>query len=139
MKDEKVELFPEEDRHDGQNIQRIRIYLGIKQDTLANELNISRAKVSIIEQQDVVEDYLLNEISNVLGVSPDLIKKFDVEKAIYNINNYKDATINGGAITGSRYANQQINPLDKVVELYERLLKSEREKLELFLKEKTNT
>lgn len=64
----------------------------------------------------------------------DVIKKFNFEKAIYNIcsNNYKDTTINEGANT---YAvAQQLNPLDKIVELYERLLKSEREKLEISLR-----
>ena len=52
---------------------------------------------------------------------------------IYNIcNNYKDATINEGANTFA--IEQQLNPLDKIVELYERLLKSEREKLEISLR-----
>ena len=91
-----------------------------------------------IEQQDVVENELLDKISSALGVSSELIKKFDIEKAIYNINNYKDATINGGAITGSKYVTQHVHPLDKVVELYERLLKSEREKLNILQQQKSN-
>ena len=50
------------------------------------------------------------------------------EKAICNINNYKDAPISPGAIATVYAHNQQINPIEKVVELYERLLKSEQEK-----------
>lgn len=139
MQVDEKNVFCLDERHDGQNVQRIRVYLGIKQESLAKELNISRSQLSLIEQQNEIDNELLANISNILGVTSELIKNFDLEKAIYNINNYKDATINGGAINGSRYAHQEINPLDKVVELYERLLKSEREKLELFLKQKSNS
>lgn len=66
-----------------------------------------------------------------MGISTDVIKDFDVEKAICNINNYKDATISPGAIATVYAHNQQINPIEKVVELYERLLKSEQEKIEI--------
>ncbi|MBZ4190752.1 MULTISPECIES: helix-turn-helix domain-containing protein [Bacteroidota] len=124
-----------EENHQGRNAQRIRIYLGIKQEVLASELGLSQPQVSEIERQAVIEPEVLNRIAIVLGVTPDLIKKFDVERAIYNINSYKDTTINGNN-NGSGTAHQSINPLDKVVELYERLLQSEREKLELFLSHK---
>ena len=46
-------------------------------------------------------------------------------------DSYKDATISPGAIATVYAHNQQINPLEKVVELYERLLKSEQEKIEI--------
>ncbi|WP_338839224.1 helix-turn-helix transcriptional regulator [Flavobacterium ginsenosidimutans] len=120
-----------EENHQGRNLQRIRIYLGIKQEVLASDLGISQPQVSIIEQQGVIEVSLLEKIATVLGVTPDLIKKFDVERAIYNINSYKDSTIQHGD-----NSTQNIHPLDKVVELYERLLQSEREKLELFINQK---
>ena len=58
-----------------------------------------------------------------------MIKNFDEEKAVYNINNhnYREATINEG---GSEIASAQIiNPIEKIVELYERLLESEKNNL----------
>ncbi len=71
---------------------------------------------------------MLSQIAGVLGVSSEVIRDFDVERAIYNINNsYSDATI----AEGSTAVVLQINPIEKIVELYERLLKSEREKIEL--------
>ena len=104
-------------RHVGRNLQRIR--------------GISQQEISKIEKQDEIEDKLLTQIATALGVSAEVIRDFDVERAIYNINSYKDATISPGA-TATVYAHtQQINPLDKIVELYERLLQSEREKIEL--------
>ncbi|TWI77939.1 helix-turn-helix protein [Lacibacter cauensis] len=116
-------------RHIGRNVQRMRIYFGIKQETLANELDMSQQAVSKLEQQEEIEPALLKKISEVIGVSPEMIENFDADKAIYNINNYNypDATISEGATA----IVQQINPVEKIVELYERLLKSEREKIEL--------
>ena len=113
-------------RHVGRNLQRIRVYLGMKQEALASDLGVSQQ-----EKQDEIEDGLLTKIAEVLGISTDVIKDFDVEKAICNINNYKDATISPGAIATVYAHNQQINPIEKVVELYERLLKSEQEKIEI--------
>ncbi len=117
--------------HVGFNIQKIRLFLGIKQEALASDLGISQGEVSIIESQDEVEDVLLSRIATVLGVSVQMIKNFDVEKTIFNINhhNYQDANIAEGATT---YAiTHQVNPIEKIVELYERLLKSEKEKIEM--------
>ena len=36
----------QEKRHMGQNLQRIRVYLGVKQDTLASDLKMSQQSVS---------------------------------------------------------------------------------------------
>ncbi|MFT4152357.1 helix-turn-helix domain-containing protein [Parafilimonas sp.] len=130
---ESVEVL--EENHQGRNAQRIRIYFGIKQEVLAKELDISQSQLSLIEHQPVIEESMLNKLSQALGVSPDIIKKFDVARAIYNINNYRDTTINGSN-SGSGTAHQHLNPIDKVVELYERLLNSEREKLELYINNK---
>lgn len=116
----------------GRNVQRIRMFLGIKQETLATGLGISGAEVSKIEKQDEIEEELLSRIAGVLGVSSEMIRDFDVEKAIYNINhNYQYANISDGATTYGGSGTQQINPIEKIVELYERLLQSEREKIEL--------
>lgn len=114
--------------HDGWKVQRVRVSLGVKQETLAVDLGMSQSEVSKIEQQDKIEDELMSKIAGALGVSPQVIRDFDIERAIYNIsNNYKDATISDG---GTAIA-LQINPIEKIVELYERLLQSEREKIEI--------
>lgn len=118
-------------KHIGQNLQRVRVYLGVKQDALASDLNMSQQTISKVEQQEDIEDGLLKQIADALGVSPELIRNFDLERSVYNINhnNYREATISEGATT---YAiSQQVNPVDKIVELYERLLQSEREKTEI--------
>lgn len=123
-------------RHIGHNIQKVRVYLGVKQEALAADMGIGQQALSKIEQDENVGEELLASVAKNLGVSPEVIRDFDLEKAIYNINhsNYRDATISEGATT---YAiSQQVNPIEKIVELYERLLKSEREKVEILTNKK---
>jgi len=118
-------------KHIGRNLQKVRVYLGVKQDALARDVGMSQQAISKIEQQDEIEDEPLRKIAEALGVSPELIRNFDEEKAVYNINNFRDNTLEQGATAIA----QQFNPVEKIVELYERLLTSEREKIQL-LKDK---
>jgi transcriptional regulator with XRE-family HTH domain len=122
--------------HHGRNIKRIREIYGIKQEALALELgdDWNQKKISLLESKEVVDDDLLNQVAKALKVSPEAIKNFDEEKAIYNIScSFSDNAVNNNAINI-----QNINPIEKWIEaleenkkLYERLLQTEREKLEL--------
>ena len=130
-----VEIKEKENRrHVGRNLQRIRVYLGMKQEALAADLGVNQQVISKIEKQEEIEEGFLKRIAEVLGISEEVIKDFDVEKTIFNINhhNYKDANISEGATTYAIV--QQINPLEKIGELYERLLKSEQDKIEILKK-----
>ena len=48
-------------RHVGRNLQRIRVYLGMKQEALASDLGVSQQEISKIEKQDEIEDGLLTK------------------------------------------------------------------------------
>ena len=112
--------------HEGRNIKRIREILGIKQDALAASLGLSQQAISQLEQKEALDRDILEKIAGVLKVPVEAIKNFDEEKAIYNIqNNYDSSTSN---------VNYQFNAVDKIVELYEALIKSEREKVEMLEK-----
>lgn len=112
--------------HIGRKISRIREIRGIKQDYLAVELGVSQQTISRIEQSEEVDDVMLEKIAGVLGVSADAIRNFSEEVLIFHIQNMHDNS------SAYQYNYQcHYNPLDKVVELYERLLASEREKVEL--------
>lgn len=101
-------------------------------------MGLSQQTVSRLEQSEIIEEDVLTKVANVLGVSPEAIKNFDEEKAIYNIqNNYEGSTLNHSS--NYQYNFQPtFNPIDKIVELYdekvallERLLQSEKDKVEL--------
>ena len=112
--------------HLGRKISRIRELRGMKQDTLAAELGISQQAVSKLEQSEEIEDSTLEKVAKALGVTAAGIKSFN-EEAIFNIisNTFTDNSSNNNNYLCT------INPLDKIIELYERLLASEREKNEL--------
>ncbi len=123
--------------HIGRKISRIRELRGIKQETLAQELGVSQQTVSRMEASEAVEEDILAKVAKILGVQPEAIKNFS-EEAIFNIigNTYNDH---------SSSLNYQctFNPLDKLMEvieenkkLYERLLQSEREKVEILRERK---
>jgi transcriptional regulator with XRE-family HTH domain len=112
--------------HLGRKISRIRELRGIKQEYLAMELGVSQQTISRMESSETVEDELLEKVAKVLGVPVEGIKNFS-EEAVFNIisNTFAEGSSNNNNYMCT------FNPLDKVVELYERLLKSEQEKVEL--------
>tara|TARA_R110001592_G_scaffold341967_2_gene631431 strand:+ start:678 stop:1073 length:396 start_codon:yes stop_codon:yes gene_type:complete len=115
--------------HIGRKISRIRELRGMKQETLAEELGISQQAVSKIEQSEKIEDDKLEQIAKALGVTKEAIKKFSEELAINYFNNFYDNSFSNSQ--GTFHPNNcTFNPLDKVVELYERLVQAEKDKIE---------
>jgi len=124
--------------HHGRNIKRFREMLGIKQEGLAFELGEewSQKRVSLLEQKEIVEQEILDQVAQILKVPTEAIKNFDEDKALNVISNtfnsHDSSTMNAVNV------NPTFNPLDKLIEsydenrkLYERLLASEQEKVEL--------
>jgi transcriptional regulator with XRE-family HTH domain len=119
--------------HIGRKISKIRELKGMKQETLASELGISQQAVSKIEQSADVDGEALEKIAKVLGLSPEAIKAF-TEEAIFNIisNTFHNTSSDNSTLIASSLNYQPtFNTVEKIVELYERLLASEREKVEL--------
>lgn len=123
--------------HIGRKISRIRELRGMKQETLAEELGISQQAVSKIEQSEKIEDGKLDQIAKVLGVTKEGIENFSDETILNIISN--TFTSNDSSTINAINVQPNFNPLDKVVELYERLLQAEKDKiayLEKLMKEK---
>jgi len=81
----------------------------------------------------VIEEPLLGQVDSVLKVPVEAIKNFDEEAAINIVSNtfhdFKD-----NAIASAMNYQCSFNPIDKIVELYEKLVASEKEKTELLKK-----
>lgn len=125
--------------HHGRNIRRFREMLNIKQEGLAYELggDWSQKKVSLLEQKEIVEQEILEEVAKILNVPAEAIKKFDEQSAV----NIIAQTVNNHDQSASVFYNPVFNPIEKWIEaleenksLYERLLKSEQEKVVLLQK-----
>jgi transcriptional regulator with XRE-family HTH domain len=113
--------------HEGKNIKRLREILGVKQETLAEELHMTQQNISLLEQKESIDHAVLQDVADVLKVPVEAIKNFTDEQAMNFISN---TFSNHSGFFNSSYS-PTFNPIDKVVELYERLLQSEQEKIEL--------
>ena len=112
--------------HEGRNVKRIREMLGVKQEALAMDLGISQQAISQLEQKEALDKEMLEKISAVLKVPVEAIKSFDEQAAINYFNTFHDNSANGAFFSSTNH-NCTFNPLDKVVELYERMLKEKDE------------
>lgn len=110
-------------KHIGRNISRIRELRQMKQEALAFAIGVSQQTISNIENSETVEDDKLQEIAKALGVTPEAIKNFSEEAAINYFNSFYDTS------EGTFNNHCSFNPLDKVVELYERLVQAEKDKV----------
>jgi transcriptional regulator with XRE-family HTH domain len=122
--------------HHVRNIKRFREMMGIKQEALAHELgeDWSQKKISLLEQKEEVEEELLRQVAEIMKVPEEAIKSFSEEAAI----NIISSTLHDNAGSINNHCSLVFNPIEKWVEaleenkkLYERLLESEKEKVEL--------
>jgi transcriptional regulator with XRE-family HTH domain len=114
--------------HIGRKISRIRELRDMKQEALAQALGTNQQAVSAMENSENVDEEKLIQVAKALGVTVEAIKNYSDEAVINYFNTFTDNSINQGPI-----GNQNIchfHPLDKVVELYERLVQSEKDKVE---------
>lgn len=108
--------------HIGRKISRIRELRNMKQEALAQAMGTNQQAISILENSEVVEDEKLAEVAKALGVTVEAIKNFSEEAVINYFNTFNDNSIGFNT-------NCTFNPLDKVVELYERLVQAEKDKV----------
>jgi transcriptional regulator with XRE-family HTH domain len=120
--------------HHGHAIKRFRHTLGIKQEALAAEMGLSQALISTYEQRKVLNDDVIERFAKALNVAPELIKDLEEDPVTVIIENNKLDNNSGSAynyIAGDNIIN---NPIDKIAELFERLLEKEQEKIVLLEK-----
>lgn len=115
-------------QHIGRKIARIREMLGVKQETLAEGLGISQQALSKLEQSEKLEEKRLQEVAKILGVPAKAIKNFNEERAITIIS----STLHDQSGCVNHNPTFNFNPIDKIVELYDALLKEKDEKIRLF-------
>ncbi len=120
--------------HHGYNVKRLREILGVKQEDLAERMELQQQTISKLENKDTLDNEVIEKIADALHVPADAIKNFSDEAAINIIANTFTNNASVSAITNYPI----FNPIEKIVELYnekvelyERMLKSEQEKVTL--------
>ena len=129
--------------HHGRNIRRTRIEKNMNQEGLSELVHLSQPAVSKYEKMKVIDDEMLQRFARALNVPFDYLKTLeeDAQTVVFENNTVNDSEqYTGGAkislgtvksdtedsINDSRVNN--FNPIDKITELYERLLKEKDEK-----------
>jgi transcriptional regulator with XRE-family HTH domain len=124
--------------HHGRNVKRFREMLGIKQEALALDLgeDWSQRRVSLLEAKETIEDDILEQVAAILRVPVDAIKNFS-EDSVLNIISNTFTSTDTSTLNAINYQ-PTFHPIEKVIELfeenkklYEQLLASEREKVEI--------
>jgi transcriptional regulator with XRE-family HTH domain len=126
--------------HVGHNIQKFRLIRGLSQAGLAHMLEekmgrtVSQQLVSDIEDRETVDDEeMLKRIAEVLEVTPEALRNVDLDAAINIIgNSFHENSTQQINYKNTVHNQQTYNPLDKLIELFEKEkaeLKAEIEKL----------
>jgi transcriptional regulator with XRE-family HTH domain len=122
--------------HQGRNVKRFREMCGLKQEALALELGAdwNQKRISLLESKEEIEPEILKQVAEVLKMPVEAFTKLDDDGAINIIAN----TVTNNDQSALVYYHPIINSMEKWMEaleenkkLYERLLQSEKEKVEL--------
>jgi len=103
--------------HLGDNIRAIRELKGIKQETFAEMMGVTQAAISKLESTEKIDDERLKDIADKLGVSINAIKRFNADAAMLYFENVSSYDHSTGTVI------YNFNPVEKISELYERMLK----------------
>ena len=131
--------------HHGRNIRRTRIEKDMNQEGLSELVHLSQPAVSKYEKMRVIDDEMLQRFARALNVPFDYLKTLeeDAQTVVFENNTVNDSEQNTGGAkisigtvksytedTDSSNDNRvnNFNPIDKITELYERLLKEKDEK-----------
>ena len=143
--------------HHGHNIRRFRIEKNMNQEVLSQLVHLSQSAVSKYEQMRVIDDEMLHRFSRALGVPFEYLKSLeeDAQTVVFEnntVNNNDQASANIGGYVEEQYTGgakislgtvksytedsdnsvdnrvNNFNPIEKITELYERLLKEKDEK-----------
>lgn len=116
--------------HHGHNIRRVRMEKNIKQEALCDEVHMTQPAISKCEKMQVIDENILQRFAKALNIPVEDLKTMEEEApstVIFENNN--TFTDNKGEVDfiGTTYDENNnhavYNPIDKVTELFERMLK----------------
>lgn len=124
--------------HHGHNVKRARKEKNMKQETLSSLVNLTQSAVSKYESMKMIEDKVLEKFAKALDIPVEDLKTLEEEAPmmVFENNTNNIETVNGGNIGPSGYEYSTINnPLDKINDLFERLLKEKDERIAMLEKQ----
>lgn len=117
--------------HLGRKIERVRRLRGMTQTELGEALGISKQAVSKMEQAEKIESDKIKEVAEALGVTEDGLRGYNEERVLYNIINfYEGSGVSSSSISANNIETLNNFPIEKTIELFEKLLKKESDRFE---------
>ena len=107
----------------GANARRWREWRNINQDVLAEQIGVSQATLSGYEKRDKLEPDILAKIAEALNIPVEAITEMEEGASINIVANTIDNQ--SSAVNWC----PTFKPIDKIVELYDKLLEAEKEKV----------
>ena len=111
--------------HHGRNVRRLRDMLGIKQEIIAEAMNMSQQNFSKLEQKEIIDNEILEKIAKTMKIPSEVIKNFNEDGVI----NIISSTLHDNS--GSVMYNPTFDTVEKIVELYEKILAGKDEQIAL--------
>lgn len=123
--------------HIGRKIEKIRKLRGMTQTDLGDALGITKQAVSKMEQSEKIEDEKIRQVADALGVTEEGLKKFNEESTLYyTYNFYENCGVTGASIGAHTIETLNNFPIEKTIELFEKLLQKEQMKYERMKRKK---
>lgn len=119
---------PVKKSHHGTNVRRWREWRNMNQDVLAEKIGVSQATLCGYERKEKLEPETLEKIAKALEIPVEAITEISNESSV-NIFSGTFSDFKDNAAILNSYPT--FNPMDKIVELYEKLLEAEKEKVVL--------
>jgi transcriptional regulator with XRE-family HTH domain len=114
--------------HIGRKIERIRRLRGMTQTELGEALGVTKQAVSKMEQSEKIDDEKIKEVADALGVTEEGLKKFQEESVLYyTYNFYENSGVNAASIGANNIEVVNNFPIEKTIEIFEKLLERERQ------------
>jgi transcriptional regulator with XRE-family HTH domain len=117
--------------HIGRKIERVRKLRGMTQSELGDTLGITKQAVSKMEQSEKIEDEKIKQVAEALGVTEEGLKKYNEESVLYyTYNFYENSGVTAASIGAHNIETLNNFPIEKTIEMFEKLLKRERDNFE---------
>ena len=127
-----TEAFPNREVHHGRNVKRFREIFGVRQEAMAFELDMTQQNFSRLEQKKEIDEDTLEKIAGILKIPVDAVKNLSDEGVINIISNTLHDNDNAYGSSVNYFHYSTFNPVEKIVELYERILQEKNEKIALY-------
>jgi len=120
--------------HHGINIRMLREMAQMNQKGLGDKLNKSQQYVSEIESKEILDDETIQAVAKALNVDPQYITDWITDNAqnIFNIDKMGEGEGSTNMVgTNNFETNHEVHiyPIDKVCQLFERLIEEKQERI----------